>query len=358
MSNVLFDSNNSGPSVGYPIYNGAYAGQSLTGNGHLLSLCKFYIERSGTLSGSCYAQVYAHTGMYGVNGVPTGSPLATSDAVNASTLSAVGTDVSFTFTERIVLQQGVYYVLAFYYGSGDATHLIYLWSSPFIVGTNNGNGSRMTSAISNDIIFEAYSSTDIKGSILGLDLSLTPSSVSSKNTPVVHSYSGAVSILTTPTSSYNRLGGTVYAGDLSVQITPTSSYRKGNQYSGHVTLSVTPASGIKKSLSFRGSVQIGLTPSNSRNRVINRLGALGLGLTPTSVVSRVNSGTTFTQFDAVSPFDGITLFDGDEMSSTTYAGSVGMTFDNQFTIVIRKKTYKDPIVHAGCPLCGTMLFDK
>lgn len=67
----------------------------------VLSSCKFYLRKSGSPVGSIYARLYALTGDYDSGGVPTGSPLATSDAYDSSTLPAsfgASSLISFTFS--------------------------------------------------------------------------------------------------------------------------------------------------------------------------------------------------------------------------------------------------------------------
>lgn len=74
-----------------------YQGQSFTGNGGVLNSCKFYLKKNSSASGNCYAKVYAHTGTFGTDGVPTGDALATSDIINVSTLSTSFGLVEFVF---------------------------------------------------------------------------------------------------------------------------------------------------------------------------------------------------------------------------------------------------------------------
>ena len=79
----------------------------------ILSSCKFYIKKRGTISGNIYAKLYAHTGVYGVSGTATGSVLATSDAIDSSTLSTTVSLVGFTFSgaEKVSLTGGTKYVI-------------------------------------------------------------------------------------------------------------------------------------------------------------------------------------------------------------------------------------------------------
>lgn len=92
-------------------------GQSFTGNGNKITSAKFYISKNGTLTNSVVARVFAHTGTYGTSSLPTGSALAISDSITASTLSTSLTLVTFTFSgsNQIVLNNGVNYCIELYY---------------------------------------------------------------------------------------------------------------------------------------------------------------------------------------------------------------------------------------------------
>lgn len=90
-------------------------GQSFTGNGGVLDSCKFYLQRYGSPSGNVYAKLYAHSGTFGSTGIPTGSPLAISDPVSASTIPTSFSLVTFTFSgsNRVNLVNGTKYFIVF-----------------------------------------------------------------------------------------------------------------------------------------------------------------------------------------------------------------------------------------------------
>ena len=87
-------------------------------NQQILNSCKFYMGRAANSAiGNLYAQIYAHTGVFGVSGHPTGSPLSISDAVDISSLP-IGTSnnpkiISFNFSgiNRITLNASTNYCL-------------------------------------------------------------------------------------------------------------------------------------------------------------------------------------------------------------------------------------------------------
>lgn len=99
-----------------------------------------YMAKTGTPTGNITANIYAHTGTYGSSSQYTGSPLATSDTVSASSISSSNALVSFAFSgaNQIVLTADTPYVLEINYTTGDASNYVligYDISSP----THSGN---------------------------------------------------------------------------------------------------------------------------------------------------------------------------------------------------------------------------
>lgn len=64
----------------------------------MLANAQFYMRKSGSPTGNLVAYITEHTGTYGVNGVPTGDPIATSDSVAVSSLAAGLGWITFTFS--------------------------------------------------------------------------------------------------------------------------------------------------------------------------------------------------------------------------------------------------------------------
>jgi hypothetical protein len=94
-------------------------GQSFTGNGTTLDYVTFYLRKYGNPTGNAVAKIYTHSGVYGTSSVP-GTLLATSDNFDVSTLTTSETLINFTFSgaEKIVLGNGVYYILTIEYYDG------------------------------------------------------------------------------------------------------------------------------------------------------------------------------------------------------------------------------------------------
>jgi len=90
-------------------------GQSFTANGKKITSAKFYLSKSGPVTGNCYAKVYAHTGTWGVNGRGTGAALAVSGAVPVSSIGYGLVTFNFSGINQIELSDKVIYVIAFEY---------------------------------------------------------------------------------------------------------------------------------------------------------------------------------------------------------------------------------------------------
>ena len=110
------------------VYSGVpNLGQSfLNTDGCVLDSCKFYLNKLGTTTGNVTAILYAHSGTFGTSSVPTGSPLATSDPVDITTLSTSLGLVTFNFSsaERIVLSASTYYCIVFNFTGGDFSNCV------------------------------------------------------------------------------------------------------------------------------------------------------------------------------------------------------------------------------------------
>lgn len=148
-----------------PLYSGStiYVGQSFTNDNEIvLKSCKFYIRKNGSPTGNVTAQIYAHTGTYGTSSKPTGSVLATSDAVDVSGLTASLALTTFTFSgaEKITLDASTYYVVVINYSGGDSSNSLFVGydaTSPTHDGniSNSTDGSSWNSS-SSDLCFYIY----------------------------------------------------------------------------------------------------------------------------------------------------------------------------------------------------------
>jgi len=102
------------------------AGQSFTGDGGVLGHCYFHLSKANSPTGSAYAKLYAHTGTFGTDGTPTGAALATSLAVDVSTLTGTPTLTKFIFDDdnQYTLGSGTKYFIVIEYTSGTSSNTV------------------------------------------------------------------------------------------------------------------------------------------------------------------------------------------------------------------------------------------
>jgi len=93
--------------------SGDFFGEAFLGNGAALSKLSMWLRTSGSMAGvTVTAELYAHTGTFGVNGVGTGSPLATSTTRLGSALSGTTFQMEdFVFDGTFTLVNGTPYVI-------------------------------------------------------------------------------------------------------------------------------------------------------------------------------------------------------------------------------------------------------
>ncbi len=99
-----------------PMYQGSAVtswGQSFSNaQTGTLDSCIFYMNKQGSPTGNVVAKLYNMTGTLGTDAKPTGSPLATSNTFDVSTLSGTVLPITFGFSgaERITLTPGNYII--------------------------------------------------------------------------------------------------------------------------------------------------------------------------------------------------------------------------------------------------------
>lgn len=100
-------------------------GQALWLPACTISSVKFYLTKQGSPPGNTVAKIYAATGTMGTNGIPTGSILATSDTIAASTFPASPTYnlIEYTFGTPLEIAAGDFALLVEYTG-GDGSNKI------------------------------------------------------------------------------------------------------------------------------------------------------------------------------------------------------------------------------------------
>lgn len=79
-----------------------------------ITAAAFTMLKSGNPTGDIVAVLYAHSGTYGTDSIPTGAPLATSDVIDSSTLGGGYNLYNFTFTgdQQYTMTANTYYCIA------------------------------------------------------------------------------------------------------------------------------------------------------------------------------------------------------------------------------------------------------
>lgn len=86
-------------------------GQAFTATASYISLVKFYLTGSASVSGTMTAKLYASTGTYGTSAVPTGSALATSSVASVASLSTSPALINFSFDGTYRMVEGTKYII-------------------------------------------------------------------------------------------------------------------------------------------------------------------------------------------------------------------------------------------------------
>ncbi len=125
-------------------------GQSFTGTATVLSKTTFYLSKTGSPTGNIVAKLYLETGTLGTSSTPTGSALAVSNPVDASTLTGSLALTDFYFPSWWFTMAAVDYVVTLEYSGGDGSNFVNVGvdtSSPGHAGnlsTYNGSWSAVS----------------------------------------------------------------------------------------------------------------------------------------------------------------------------------------------------------------------
>ena len=132
-------------------------------NNYTLTSAKFYLKKFGSPTGNITAEIFAHTGTFGVNGKPTGSALATSDNVAISGLTTSDQLITFNFSgvNQITLTAGTNYVVVVTYNAGDSSNFLFVGGDGSTrVAPGNGcyslNNTSWTAYTATDFCFYVY----------------------------------------------------------------------------------------------------------------------------------------------------------------------------------------------------------
>jgi len=163
---ALVDSYSESNQSNSTLYGGGqdFVAQSFTGNGEVLDYAQFYLKVQGSPDGNMYAHIYAHTGTFGTSSKPTGSSLAVSGAIAASTLTTSFQLITFTFTgaDKITLTNATNYCVVLETNNTQAAPNYIVVGGDSTSPTHGGNyaytndGGATWSAGSDDLCFYVY----------------------------------------------------------------------------------------------------------------------------------------------------------------------------------------------------------
>ena len=146
-------------------------GQSVTGNGGVLSRIRVDLSKTLSPTGTMVATVYTHSGTFGTSSVPTGAVLATSNTINVADLTTTLTLTDFEFEDEVTLTNTTKYVIALEYAGGDASNYVNVGtdtSTPSHGGNfSTYNGATWTAVSGTDAIFYVYTGGIVKLTAVG-----------------------------------------------------------------------------------------------------------------------------------------------------------------------------------------------
>lgn len=133
--------------------------QSFTGDGNPADEVDWFLLKSSSPTGDMIAKIYAHTGTFGSTGVPTGAALATSNAIDASTLDGTYTLTTFVFPSPFTPVNGTKYFVSLEFSGGNIGNWIEVGhdsSAPTHEGNyaTNLNGSTWVANAGIDAVFD------------------------------------------------------------------------------------------------------------------------------------------------------------------------------------------------------------
>ena len=105
----------------FPMQTGwASKAQSFTADKDInLKQAQFRLYSTAGATGNVYARLYAHSGTYGTDSIPTGAVLAQSDVIDAATIGASAAWETFTFSTPYALTKDAHHCIAVYYDGSD-----------------------------------------------------------------------------------------------------------------------------------------------------------------------------------------------------------------------------------------------
>ena len=286
-----------------------YYGQTFTNtNQCVLQSVKFYIYKVGSSTGNITAKIYALTGTYGTDGKPTGSVLATSGAIDITTLNTTPELKTFTFTgaDKITLNASTYYCAVLNYSGGSSIEYVAVGmdvSSP----SHSGNRCLYTSGSwGGDNSFDACFYVYADASSASASPSTSPSASASTSPSSSISISPSTSISRSPSISPSTSVSVSPSSSISASVSPSTSVSVSPSTSISQSPSLSPSESISQSPSISPSTSTSISPSVSPSTSISvspsvsPSSSISASVSPSTSVS-VSPSTSISQSPSLSP---------------------------------------------------------
>ncbi len=245
-----------------------------------LDSVKFYMKKTGSPTGMGYAKLYAHSGTFGTNSVPTGSPLATSDPFDVSTLGTSPALVPFTFSgsNRVLITESTRYVVTFETTAGapSNTPMLAFDSTPGHAGNYSEKVSGWTGYSTGDLCFYLYTATLQASAVVSITKNVSKSlSVTAL----------AVATLTKFRTVVRALSATATAV---VSLSRIQTYLRTLSATATASVNLTPVKIVVKTLSVTATAAVDLA-----TQVIAGIVTISLSVTATASVTLTKTTTFF-----------------------------------------------------------------
>jgi len=175
-------------------------GQAFKGNGQKLTKILWMVSSNAAAVEDTTVQIFAHTGVYGVNGLPTGPALATSAPVSAATMTSAATPTAYceyVFDGSFVLEKDTSY-FAMFQSAGIATGIVYVGLCNFGLG-----GLRVPPGIGNTAIdLGGFLAATGNAAAFTICTTVRPTAVSGFDSPNLTEYSATTRRLTVGTGTF------------------------------------------------------------------------------------------------------------------------------------------------------------
>jgi len=136
-------------------------------NAQFVTRVRFRMKKTGSPTGNITAKVYAHSGTLGTSSIPTGGALATSDTLDAATLTTAYIEYELRFSTPYKMAATTNFTVSVERAVIDGSNYVQIQGLA-ASGTHAGNRSQLVGATwtptaADDLFFKIYTSSDMYG---------------------------------------------------------------------------------------------------------------------------------------------------------------------------------------------------